>query len=176
MKIYITRHGLSLWNRARKVCGATDIDLDDEGRLQAKALGQQLKGEGITLVITSTLRRAMETGDIIAEILGVPTARDARMVERDFGRYEGASYDDEAFRWGRPHFALRMGEGESQIDVAHRVYSFLDEVPEKYKGETPLVVCHGAASKLVRSYFTSLTDQAFGQNEMDNCGLWVYEY
>ena len=41
--IYFTRHGQSLWNIEKKICGATDIALSDLGREQASALGCRIR-------------------------------------------------------------------------------------------------------------------------------------
>lgn len=47
--VYYTRHGQTVWNVANKICGATDVELTDLGRAQAKELGEKIKVENIKI-------------------------------------------------------------------------------------------------------------------------------
>ena len=64
--IYVTRHGESAWNAARRVQGQTDVPLSERGRTQAALLGQRLAAEALDVVFTSDLARARDTGEAVA--------------------------------------------------------------------------------------------------------------
>ena len=58
MKLYVTRHGETAWNRENIVCGVTDIPLNETGMEQAKATAQKLRETPLDRVIVSPLLRA----------------------------------------------------------------------------------------------------------------------
>lgn len=72
--IGLVRHGITDWNAQGKIQGRTDIPLNDTGRKQAALLAERLKKEDIAFeaVISSGLRRADETGAILANALNIP--------------------------------------------------------------------------------------------------------
>lgn len=175
MKLYVTRHGKTDWNEQRRICGATDIDLNAEGQAQARALSPLLQEKGVDVVITSPLRRAVHTARLAAGPLGLPVLQDARLTERSFGEFEGCGYDEPALVASRAHFARRGKGGESILQVAARIYALLDELPERYAGKTVLLVSHGAAIRVINSYFEDLTNEQFSAFRTENCQLRQYE-
>ena len=44
MELYIIRHGQTVWNKARKLQGSTDIELSEDGKRLAALTGQGMKG------------------------------------------------------------------------------------------------------------------------------------
>ncbi len=62
-KLVLLRHGQSVWNVANLFTGWTDVDLSDQGRLEAQAAGRELKATGIRFdyAYTSVLKRAIRT-------------------------------------------------------------------------------------------------------------------
>lgn len=56
MKLYVARHGQTIWNAQNKVCGITDVELTDEGIEQAEKLVSILP-EDIDVIISCPLRR-----------------------------------------------------------------------------------------------------------------------
>ena len=71
MKIYVARHGQTLWNVQNRVCGRTDVELTKEGIEQAKKLAQEVKKYAIDFIIASPLKRAQQTSQIVAEENGL---------------------------------------------------------------------------------------------------------
>ena len=90
MRIFAVRHGQTSWNAEGRVQGRSDIPLNREGRRQALETAGKLAGldAAIGMVITSPLRRARETAEIIAGHLGAGIEIHEEIVERDFGDYE----------------------------------------------------------------------------------------
>jgi len=148
--LYVLRHGQTTWSRQRRHTGRTDIPLTEEGRSQARAIGPfltALRGPApFTLVLTSPLVRAAETADLA----GVSAAVDARLVEWDYGDYDGVT--TRVIRAGRPDWDLwRDGcpGGEGPDAVEKRVDALLAErvIPAAADGEVLLV----AHSHLLRA-------------------------
>lgn len=65
--LYVARHGQTKWNALNKVCGITDLDLTEKGIEQAKTLACRAQEKDINLIITSPLKRAVETSKIVSE-------------------------------------------------------------------------------------------------------------
>ena len=90
MKLYVARHGETEWNRLNKVCGRTDSPLTDKGLQQAQLLADGLENCPIDVIIASPLSRAQETARAVAERKHLPIITDERLIEQDYGMYEGA--------------------------------------------------------------------------------------
>ena len=69
MIIYFTRHGLTKYNKERRIQGLLDSPLTLEGKVKAKELGTRLKDEGIEVIYSSDQKRAMDSAKIINEAL-----------------------------------------------------------------------------------------------------------
>lgn len=85
MRIQLARHGETKWSRSGQHTGTTDLPLTEEGERQAAALGARLGGQEFDLVVSSPASRAVAT----AKAVGLPFETDDRLVELDYGDYEG---------------------------------------------------------------------------------------
>ena len=127
MEVVLVRHGETEWTRTRQHTGRTGIPLTEEGREQARLVGEALQGRTFGLVLTSPLRRARETCEL-AGFGAVAQARD-ELAEWDYGEYEGRKTVD--IREERPGWTLwRDGVpgGESPTDVGGRADRVLEEI------------------------------------------------
>ena len=70
-RIFLIRHGATVLTAEDRFAGATDVELSDEGREQARRLGERLRTEKIVSVYASPLGRTMETAGIIARPHGL---------------------------------------------------------------------------------------------------------
>ena len=87
--IVFARHGQTAPNREGLVLGRADPDLTDEGHQQAALLAATLAGEAVTTVVASPLLRARQTAEVIGKACGVPVVVDDRLLEIDWGTWEG---------------------------------------------------------------------------------------
>lgn len=177
-KLYFTRHGQTIWNVEGKVCGATDIGLTELGHKQAKELGERIKADGtvkIDEIVASPLIRAKNTAEHISEITGIPMHTDMRVIEQNFGRYEGGGRRSEEFLAAKNHFIDSFDDGESMLKVTARVYHLLDEM-KKETDKTYLIVAHNGIARIVNSYFKDMTNEEFASYGIKNCELLCYEW
>lgn len=155
--IYLVRHGETEWNRVGRWQGATDIPLSDAGRAQARALAAKLHQRGIARVHASSLSRAFETAQIVADDLGLPApAVDWRLRERGYGVFEGLTREQCAERfpgvWERYLADRRVlpPGGEPQDEVIARMTAAIHEIAAAdvtADGEAILVVSHGGSMR-----------------------------
>jgi len=134
LTIYLCRHGDTAWSGERRLAGRTDLPLTERGEENARQLGRRLAGVKFERVLVSPLVRARRT----AELAGIAGEVDARIVEMDFGRYEGRTMDE--IRREVPGWTyLRDGcpGGEGPEDVGRRADLVLGEI-EGGKGNVAL--------------------------------------
>lgn len=99
-RVWLVRHGETDWNRAGRWQGHTDVELNDVGRQQARAVVERLRALEVVRVAASDLRRARETAEIIAAALPAElTAFDPDLRERSYGVFEGLTRDECAERY-----------------------------------------------------------------------------
>lgn len=175
MKLYVTRHGETAWNREDKVCGRTDLPLTERGREQARETGKKLSGVHFDRVVCSPMVRARETAALICEGREVAVERHRELIEQDYGLCEGADRFDEGFLFHKRNFTDGYPQGESQMMLAKRVYRFLEELAARCPEETVLAVCHGGVCRVIESYFHPMDNEAFFKFAMHNCEVRVYE-
>ena len=176
------RHGRTQMNAEDLVCGVTDIPLIELGIQQAKTASENIykkiqNGEipAIDLIISSPLLRAQQTAQIIASKLNITYQIEESLTEQNYGKMEGCSRFDENYLAIRSQFAVKYPEGESMLDVAKRVYNFLDEAKSKYANFNHiLLVCHGGTIRLVNTYFRDFTNQEFADFRAENCQIQTF--
>ena len=143
-ELFLVRHGETDWNRARRIQGLTDIPLNDTGRTQARATGRLLaRRRHWDGVVTSPLSRARETGQLIADELGLAEPElDEALVERNYGDAEGMSFPEIDRRF--PPGTVVPGR-ESREAVAARIVPALLDLAVRNPGRRLVVVSHGGA-------------------------------
>ena len=176
-KLYFVRHGETVWNVENKICGCTDSPLTPLGVEQARRTGELIRQRGLAIdeVLYSPLSRAADTAQIIAQVLQVPARREDRLREQNFGRYEGTPRDGAEFRQAKAQFVCRYGGGESMMQVAHRIYSLLDEVTAD-PTRTVLLAAHNGIARVVNSYFFEMTNEEYAAFAVKNCQVLEYEF
>ena len=149
MKLYVVRHGETIWNAENRVQGVSDIPLTDKGRLDATLLKDLVKEINVDVVIASPLDRAIETAEILTDGK-LPINTDDRIKERDWGLNEGANID-EVDRWDCWDVILntKVQNIESIQDFMYRVSSFLEDIKVRYKDKKVLVVTHSAVIRVI---------------------------
>ena len=177
MKLLVVRHGRTDWNDLKKVQGIADIELNNEGKEQAKKTAELLKDKNIDLIISSPLIRTRQTAEIINEERNIEILFDDRIKERDYGEFEGLKKDIFGFHdfWIYSK-NLRYEKAENIQDFFKRIYGFLDEIKEKYKDKTVLIVIHGGVSVALDAYFNGLPqNNKPTSGAMKNCEVREYE-
>ena len=177
MKIYSTRHGQTDYNKQEIILGTTDLPLNETGRAQALELAENVEKLGdVDIIIASPMKRAQTTAKAVAERCGLDIVTDERLREWDYGEFEGKSRFTDGFAENKTEFGVRMGRnGESLMQLAHRVYSVLDDIRRDYSGKNVLVVCHGGVCRVIETYFHDMTVKEFSGWFMDNCQVIEYQ-
>jgi 2,3-bisphosphoglycerate-dependent phosphoglycerate mutase len=104
-KLVLIRHGESLWNKENRFTGWTDVDLSEDGFIQAKKAGQILKKYDYNFDVgfTSLLKRSIKTLHIILEELDqlwIPVQKSWRLNERFYGALQGMNKEEAVKEYG----------------------------------------------------------------------------
>jgi broad specificity phosphatase PhoE len=127
MEIVLARHGETEWSRDGRHTGRTDIPLTENGRRQARQLGEALAAWSFGRVLSSPLERALDTCRLAG--LGDSAQTSEDLLEWDYGEYEGITTPE--IRERRPDWYLwRDGcpGGERPEDVGRRADRVIAEV------------------------------------------------
>lgn len=174
--IWFVRHGETVWNVENKICGATDSPLTEKGHAQAIETAEKVKEMGIKadMILYSPLSRAKDTAAHISEITGIPMKEEKRLFEQCFGKYEATPRDGKEFHEAKKQFLYRYGGGESMFQLAHRIYSLLDELKED--GKDYILVAHNGIARVVESYFREMTNEEYASFGIKNCEIREYKF
>ncbi len=142
--VTLIRHGATLWSKTGQHTGRTNLELSDEGVLEAKTLRKRLQDTEFDEVVTSPLKRAVDT----AGLAGLTHIRtDANLEEWDYGEFEGLTTID--IRGKLPDWNLFidgvMG-GESIAEVALRADLVLSGLS---KTGNSCLVAHGHILRVI---------------------------
>lgn len=177
--LILARHAESVSNADGFFAGQTDVGLTDDGRTQAAALGERLRGVAFDAAYSSTLQRAEETAAIAVEPHDLDVTTVPELSERSFGVLEGKDKTAES-EYRDPSTTNRSEwqppEGENREDVADRVLPAIERLAEAHVGETIFVVAHGEVNRTVVASLAS-GDIAWGHRiEQENTALNVFSY
>lgn len=175
--LYFIRHGQTGGNAARQLQGRADNPLNELGIQQAREAGERLSGAGVRFsrVYTSPLVRAVDTGSIVAP--GVPQIVDERLIEMDYGPYEGMSIDDpapEVLTFFKDFIHKPAPDGMEQLsEVIARMGRFLEDVRDAAMRQDILVSTHAIAMKGGLEYLTPDSGGSYWNTFLGNCEVYL---
>ncbi|HKV43434.1 MAG TPA: histidine phosphatase family protein [bacterium] len=155
-RIYLIRHGQTVWNAEGRFQGQTDSALSTLGYRQATCLSAVLAPLPIAAVYSSPLSRARLTAEAIADAHGLPVVEVADLREIGMGVWEGLTAAEITQRFGsvieprrrNPEWIAPQG-GETLADVRARSMQAVLAIAGRHAGATVAVVAHGAVIKTV---------------------------
>jgi 2,3-bisphosphoglycerate-dependent phosphoglycerate mutase len=139
VEVVYETHSTSEDNEAGIATGWLPGRLSATGREQARELGERRRDDGIAVVFTSDLGRAVETAEIAFAGSGLEIVQDARLRECSYGELDGTA---EPVHDRAEHVEVPYPGGESWRQAVERVIGFLDELRVTRDGERVLVIDH----------------------------------
>lgn len=164
MKLYLIRHGETNFNSLRKVQGTMDNELNETGIKQAYEVKEKLKDVTPDILMSSSLKRAEQTAQIINENYSLEHIIDDTVIERDFGELEGGCAD---FIYTVKDFSVYKTYEQDET-IQKRAQKFLSSLEDK----TYIVVAH---SHFIKSVLILLDDNYTYHSPLKNCAIVVIE-
>ena len=183
-KIFIVRHGQTSGNRARKYFGITDIELNEEGIIQAGLISKRLKRENICRIYSSNLKRAFKTAEIIAKPHKINVESKKDLMEINFGDWEGLSFQEiqksyphEFSKWQNNIMDFTIPHGESVLELKKRVEPAFSEILNSAVENNVVIVTHGGPIRVILSKILSpnALETTFWKIKQDNAALNIIE-
>ena len=200
--LYLIRHGETEGAEKRRYKGTTDVPLSENGIRQMEQLSAYIvkeikncsnppsppllkggKGGLLDAVYCSDLKRAIKSAELIAEPHSINPIIVPSLRERNFGIWEGMSFDEikekypEKFdAWaGNPLKFSPMG-GESTLEVKSRVMKALDEIIRNHNGKHFAIVAHGGVNRIILSHWLGIPLENIFRIEQDYGALNIVEF
>jgi isoleucyl-tRNA synthetase len=146
---FVMRHGEAQSNAKNIVSTRVEnpTHLTEKGRAEVENTAKDLKDKKIDLIFASDFVRTKETAEIVAKALEIShngIIYDARLREVNTGDFDGRDINEyrSYFSSYGERYTKRPPNGETLMEVKHRVMSFLEEINERYSGKTILIVTH----------------------------------
>jgi len=178
--IYIIRHGQTEMNQANVLQGRSNFPLNEKGTAQAESAAKRLKDQKIVFdkMYSSPLIRAVQTAKIVGGEL-LPLVVDERLIEMDYGPYEGMDLKKpapEVLHFFSDFQNNPAPEGMEPLDeVVKRSGEFLEEIKEEAEKYTILISTHAIAMKGLLEYLTPDSNGAYWSKYIGNCEVYSAE-
>lgn len=153
MNIYVTRHGVTLLNKQKKVNGEIDEPLEPEGLEQAKSLVSSIPAS-VKIIFSSPLLRAKQTAEVFSNELKLALFMQDELTEVKMGLLAGKAWEEmpngETLKKNHRsvQFDYRSSGGESVDDVKKRLKPFLQKLANERKTNEVIFVTHGGIIRL----------------------------
>ena len=159
--------------------GRSDLPLNEEGMDQAREAAARFADMGIKIdkIYTSPLVRARQTARLIDP--DAEMAVDERLIEMDYGPYEGMDLNDpapEVIDFFMDFVNVPAPEGMEPLpSVVERLGDFLEEIREEASEKNILISTHAIAMKGALEYLTPLSKGSYWAKNIGNCDIYAAE-
>ncbi len=174
-RIFLIRHGATVLTAEDRFAGATNVELSEEGREQARRLAQRLATEKISAVYASPMSRTVETATIVSAPHNLPLQTRAELREISHGHWEEMTrkevdlkYPEEAAAWDTDPYTSAPKGGESGLAVTARALPALLDIVRANTGKKVIVVSHKATIRLLLSSLLGFDPRRFRDNLEQN--------
>jgi alpha-ribazole phosphatase len=187
--LYLIRHGSTEGDGKRRYKGSLDVPLSPEGEREIEKAAQyvnamlEASGRQMGAVYCSDLQRARRSAEILTSNLGLRPIVVEKLRERNFGQWEGMTFEEIEERWpdafrawaGDPlnHSPL---DGETTLQVSERVNKALDKILDNHDGEAISIVAHGGVNRAILCRFMGVPLENIFRLEQDHGAVSVIEF
>lgn len=156
--IYLVRHGRTALNAAGVLRGRIDEPLDDTGRSEASRLASLFAAVRLTRVVSSPLKRSLETAGIVADRHRLNVIVDDAFADRDYGPWAGRPQSELIARYGSVD-AAPADEVEPRLRFEQRIVTALQDVARRSDGRSVAIAAHDAVNRaLIRALCATWRD------------------
>jgi len=150
--LYLIRHGQSAGNAEGRFGGHGPTPLSELGQQQAEKTAKALAKEGVSVIYSSDLHRAVQTAEPLARLLNLPINKSDAFRERNVGVLEGLTFDESKEQFPRDYYALInrnvhhvITEGESYRHLLRRITTELRNILREHNRERIAIFSHTGA-------------------------------
>ena len=181
-RVFLARHGETAWNREGVFRGTHDVPLNDNGREQARLLGQSLSRHHIDAAYSSPQSRAVETAKTALAGTAVQVATDDRLRDFCYGDWQTLAEAEVKRRWPTEYRAwstdpqsLRVPGGSTLAEVSEVAFAAMEELTTRHAGGAIALFAHRVVNKLLVLAALGLSLDRFSFIRQDNCSVNEFE-
>jgi alpha-ribazole phosphatase len=195
--LYLIRHGETKGAEQRRYKGAIDVPLSEIGVRHMEQVSKYIylnteynqnteyrtRDTGLNAVFCSDLSRAIRSAEIVAEPHSLKPIIVSSLRERNFGLWEGMSFDEirekypiEFNAWAGNPLKFSPMEGESTLAMRDRVIQAMNEIMENHNKENIAIVAHGGVNRIILCHFLGIPLENIFRIEQDYGALNIIEF
>lgn len=181
--IFLVRHGETKLNKAVVFRGQLDVELNQNGLDQAKAVGERLRTLNNPPIYSSPLKRAVQTAEGIADHHNSKIEIQECLNDMNLGIWQGMPKSEVAEKfpdlwnqWLHTPENLQIPDGELLTGVSDRSFSGLTKLVLELKGNQMVVVTHRIICKLLILNIMGVGLKGFWKIHQDTCCLNLLRY
>ena len=184
-KLFLIRHGQSAGNAEGRFGGHGPTPLSELGHRQAEVTAKALAKDGVDVIYSSDLLRAVQTAEPLSRLTGVPVVTTPAFRERHVGVLEGLTFDESKERYPRDFYALVnrtvhhvISGGESYRHLLRRSTATLNEILRTHQGQKIAIFSHTGALCFLSLYLLGAIRRDTKQTPWivtSNCGINRFE-
>jgi len=156
-RLILIRCAITDWNKVRRIQGTIDVPLNDDGKIAAVKLGQELSRIHMDALYSSLLLRSMQTAEIIGQQCGLKVNKRKELNELDQGLWQGLFLEDIKKRhkkqygiWKSSPLATKPPQGEGVKDAIDRIAGIVKKITDKHRDQTVGIVSHEVVIALIK--------------------------
>jgi len=184
LRLILVRHGETYWNKDGLVQGGdSDIELNETGLEQARKIAAFLKVEPVTAILSSPLKRALATAEVIASYHQMPVEVNEGLKELKVGDLEGMSisnlrttFSQFLLKWWQDKGTKNLPNGESLVDLQERAWKVIERLLPEHKNKTVVVVSHYFVTLAIILKALDLPLDYFIKFKVDLGGISILEF
>ena len=166
IKIIYYVHGTTFDNANSKCSGWKQVNLNEQGKEQAKRLGE-ITNYKFDVLFTSDLIRAVDSANLAWPEL--EKIQDKRLRECNYGDYDG---EDKNLVKYEEHINTPFPNGESLLDVQNRIKGFIEFLKQNYDNKTIGIVAHRAPQLALEVITKNITWEDAIKNDWRKTKQW----
>ena len=195
--LYLIRHGETEGGEIRRYKGTIDVPLSEKGVRQMEQVSRYIyqntvynqnseyrtRGTELSAVYCSDLTRAIRSAEIVAEPHSLKPIIVSSLRERNFGLWEGMSFDEirekyplEFDAWAGNPLKFSPMEGESTLAMRDRVIPAMNEIMENHNKENIAIVAHGGVNRIILCHILGIPLENIFRIEQDYGALNIIEF
>lgn len=176
MKVYVMRHGQTVWNEKGITQGRSNNRLSRQGKMQVERVAEKFKNCHFDVIFASPLTRTIQTANIMNKFHNVKIVKDSRLIEVDQGIFTGRvwktlSQEEKDLK------AVRSKSCGMESDA--EVFSRIEDFSRTLKGEkSVLVVTHKVCATTLANILAEKSGDLRGEsecNKFDNAEVKLFE-
>jgi broad specificity phosphatase PhoE len=183
-RILTIRHGQTVYNLEKRYAGSIDIPLNEKGIEDAENAAFILKDYELDIVITSKLKRAIQTAERLIDGRNIQIIQNKLCNERNYGKMQGLNYLEveeikpriKYFKLNNDFHSLNPPDGETFPALRRRAKLFSLFIFQNYIGSNILVVSSSAFMQQLHGIFRGTNCMESLRNEIHNLECTTFSF